>query len=271
MKAAIKVAPIWKQRQFKAKSRQCFILMPFREEWSERIWIIIRDILKDYGLEGIRADNMYGQDVMEDIWTGINSSAVVIADLSKRNPNVFYELGIVHTIGKKVISLAQSSKDIPFDLKRLRHILYKDNADGYKILRKEIPAALSALRINPVTVPLPDDLSIAIPQKRVPRRITKLLGKWEGNWDGKLSHILVVEEIKPPTATVVYAWGDSVEWNIQRNWRRVKGKVLEDGLFLNLPNGAKVKYSMVNDATLLDATYERGGGIAKAKMRKLRE
>lgn len=271
MKTVINVAPIWKQRQFQVKSRQCFILMPFREDWSERIWRIVHDILKGYGLEGIRADNMYGQDVMEDIWTGINSSEVVIADASKRNPNVFYELGIVHTIGKKAILLAQSAKDIPFDLKRLRHIIYKDNADGYEVLRKEIPASLSAFGIKPITVPLPADLSISAPKKSLSQGFSKWLGKWEGNWDGKLSHILAVEEIKPPTVTVVYAWGDSPEWNIQRGWRRVKGRAFEDRLLLNLPNGAKVRYLTIGGSTLLDATYERGGGIAKTKMRKLRE
>jgi hypothetical protein len=81
---------------------------------------------------------------MEDIWKGILSAEVIIADLTNRNVNVFYELGISHTVGKKFILLTQKLSDIPFDLNRYRIIEYSDNADGYKILESSLSAMLKA-------------------------------------------------------------------------------------------------------------------------------
>lgn len=61
---------------------------------------------------------------MQSVWDGINRARVVIADLTGRNPNVFYELGIAHTLGKPVVMLTQSMDFVPFDLRQLRCIVY---------------------------------------------------------------------------------------------------------------------------------------------------
>ena len=76
---------------------------------------------------------------MEDIWSGINVAKLVIADITGRNPNVLYELGITHTVGKPFVLLTQSAKDIPFDLNQFRHIIYEDNMEGYETLRSNLP------------------------------------------------------------------------------------------------------------------------------------
>jgi hypothetical protein len=120
--------------------------MPFVERWSDRIWErILRPALTDLGLTAVRADDLYGRDVMEDIWGGILRSRVVVADISARNPNVFYELGIAHTVGRPVVLLTQSVDDIPFDLNRFRHIVYEDNADGYDRLRSGLIQTVSGI------------------------------------------------------------------------------------------------------------------------------
>lgn len=54
----------------------------------------------------------------------------MICDLSGRNPNVFYEAGIAHTMGKEVILLASHKSDVPFDLQHLRYIPYVNNGQG---------------------------------------------------------------------------------------------------------------------------------------------
>jgi nucleoside 2-deoxyribosyltransferase len=77
-----------------------------------------------------------------DIWKGILKARIVIADITDRNPNVFYELGIAHTLGKPVILLTQKLTDIPFDLNRFRHIVYQDNLDGYDQLTKHLRASI---------------------------------------------------------------------------------------------------------------------------------
>jgi hypothetical protein len=127
-----------------------FVLMPFSEVWSDRIW---RDHLKPI-VEGIdltprlvckRADDLYGHDVLLDIVAAIRSARVVVADITSRNPNVFYELGVAHSFGKRVVLLTQTVTDIPFDLLRFRHIIYQDNSDGYRELEKRLKTALVEL------------------------------------------------------------------------------------------------------------------------------
>ena len=77
----------------------------------------------------------------------IDRSRVVICDCTGRNPNVFYEIGIAHTLGREVISITQNPEDIPFDLRHLRYVHYLNNAEG----RQALCAALEA-RLNTVLV-----------------------------------------------------------------------------------------------------------------------
>jgi nucleoside 2-deoxyribosyltransferase len=61
---------------------------------------------------------------MQSVWESVNRARLIIADMTERNPNVFYELGIAHTLGKPVIMITQSMDYVPFDLKHLRCIVY---------------------------------------------------------------------------------------------------------------------------------------------------
>jgi hypothetical protein len=130
----ILVNPIFSARGFPLEQESAFVLMPFSEPWSDRIWTLVQDICRKQGLRAKRADDLYGHDIMEDIWKGISQARVIIADLTDRNANVFYELGIAHTLGKRFILITQNIKDLPFDLSRYRCIEYADNSDGYKKL-----------------------------------------------------------------------------------------------------------------------------------------
>jgi len=76
--------------------------------------------------------------VMERIWVLINKSRLLVADLTDKNSNVFYELGIAHTIGKDVIMISQKEEDIPFDIRHLPYIIYKDDKDGRKELKQKL-------------------------------------------------------------------------------------------------------------------------------------
>ena len=61
------------------------------------------------------------------------------------NPNVFYEIGIAHTLGKEVILLTQNSDDVPFDLRHLRYIRYLNNEQGCEQLSEEISSRLQTI------------------------------------------------------------------------------------------------------------------------------
>ena len=126
------------------KNNQVFVLMPFCEEWSDRIWERhLKRIIVDFGLKIKRADDLYGPNILADILTGIYESRIILADITSKNPNVMYELGLCHALNKDVVILTQNLDDIPFDLKTSRCLLYKDNSDGYDRLENQLPKFLS--------------------------------------------------------------------------------------------------------------------------------
>lgn len=141
------VNPIFNTRDFVTQDNMCFVLMPFTQSWSTRIYSkILVPIIKKCSLEPVRADNLFGHDVMEDIWSAINSAFIIVADVTGRNPNVFYELGIAHTLGKNVIVITQDKSDVPFDIQGLRFIEYADNQDGYEILENQLSRFLQSYK-----------------------------------------------------------------------------------------------------------------------------
>lgn len=135
--------PIFASRIFRPRENTCFMLMPFTEDWSERVWRHVRTIVEETGLECSRADNLFGPSILEDIWRAINESTLIIADTTSRNPNVFHEIGVAHTLGKRVILLSQSDDDIPFDFRGYRHLVYMDNVDGFENLSEQLPLFIS--------------------------------------------------------------------------------------------------------------------------------
>jgi hypothetical protein len=82
---------------------------------------------------------------MSDIWGAIYASRMVIAECTGRNANVFYELGIAHTLGKPAILITQQLEDTPFDLRHLRIIVYKDTDEGREALKQQLERAITML------------------------------------------------------------------------------------------------------------------------------
>ena len=108
----------------------CFVLMPFTEFHVQYFTVIIAPAVEAMGLKAKKADDIYGTDpIMQDIWHAIWSARVIIADVTAKNPNVNYELGLCHALGVPTILITQSMDDVPFDYKQLRCIVY-DTRDG---------------------------------------------------------------------------------------------------------------------------------------------
>lgn len=103
----------------------CFVLMPFGD-WYDRYYEdIYYPAIRESGLEPRRADSVFHSgSVMEHIWEEIQKSKVLVADLTGKNPNVFYELGLAHASGKPVVFVTGNLEDVPFDLRHLRVIEY---------------------------------------------------------------------------------------------------------------------------------------------------
>jgi hypothetical protein len=140
------VNPVFLRRKFTKKVNQAFVLCPFREPFDTIYNDHIMPALSNAGLSSIRADDIYGVDpIMEDVWAGINESSVVIAEITGRNANVMYEVGIAHTIGKPVILLTQDVGDVPFDLRHYRFVHYEYTQRGCKQLEKAIHKTVEAV------------------------------------------------------------------------------------------------------------------------------
>lgn len=82
---------------------------------------------------------------MQDVVSLICKSSVVICDLSGKNPNVFYEAGIAHALGKQVILITQHMDGIPFDLRSVRAIQYLPNGEGISAMIKKLRPRVSQL------------------------------------------------------------------------------------------------------------------------------
>ena len=128
----IKFDPNFKGRGFVVDNHLVFVLSPFGDPFDEIYADQIKPTVESItGLRCMRADDIYDtKPIMEDIWESICRAAVVVSELTGRNPNVFYETGIAHTVGKEVILITQSLDDVPFDLRHLRLIEYKNTPRG---------------------------------------------------------------------------------------------------------------------------------------------
>jgi hypothetical protein len=94
----------------------------------------------------LRADDIWEHDVIiQDIVSLIHRSRIVICDCTSRNPNVFYEAGIAHTLGKDVILIAQNESDIPFDLRHIRYVTYLNNNEGRENLAEKVSQRIQTL------------------------------------------------------------------------------------------------------------------------------
>ncbi len=103
-----------------------FMVMPFRENLYPVYDDHIKKTVEKLGLTIKRGDDFFNTNsIVDDIWAAINNAQLVIADCTGKNPNVFYELGIAHTIGKKTVVIAQSESDIPFDIRQYRYVVYE--------------------------------------------------------------------------------------------------------------------------------------------------
>lgn len=121
------------------------VMMPFAG--FDAVYAAIKGACADAGLECLRADDIWDESTfIQDIVNLIFQARIVVCDFSNRNPNVFYETGIAHTLGKEVVPIAQSLSDIPSDLQHHRALRYLANAEGLSTLRKELSGRLLTIK-----------------------------------------------------------------------------------------------------------------------------
>jgi len=93
-------------------------------------------------------NEQYVGSIIKNIIENLNSADLVVADLTDCNPNVFYELGVRHTLNRPTILITQNIKEVPFDLKSYFCIEYKNTARGLRRFGKEIKEAIETIEGN---------------------------------------------------------------------------------------------------------------------------
>lgn len=122
--------------------RLCFVIMPFSASFYY-FYLYLRDYIeREHNMDCERADTqVLTVPILDKITEYITDADVVIADCTGRNPNVFYELGIAHALGKPVILLTQDEMaDVPSDVKQFEFIRYR--LDEHEALTADLDNAL---------------------------------------------------------------------------------------------------------------------------------
>lgn len=130
----------------------CFVMMPFANPIGGYYDTIYKPAIEKAKIKADRADaDLYGTGkIVDQIWKGITSSRVLLAELTNRNANVLYELGLAHALHKPVILVCSKANedDVPFDLRHVR-VIYYDKDDpfwGTKLLEKVAENILSVMQ-----------------------------------------------------------------------------------------------------------------------------
>ena len=119
------------------------VMMPFEARFAGT-YAAIRNVCARMGIVCKRADDIWDNSILiQDVFDLIFTSKAVITDFTNRNPNVFYETGVAHTLGKLVIPITQSTGDIPFDLQHHRALTYLPNAEGLLKLENDLEKKLT--------------------------------------------------------------------------------------------------------------------------------
>jgi hypothetical protein len=106
------------------------VMMPFLKDFDP-VYEAIRKGCSESGFRCLRGDDIWEDSVIiQDIFNLIYKSYIVVVDFTGKNPNVMYETGIAHTLGKHVVPISQSISDIPFDMGHHRVLRYLPNGEG---------------------------------------------------------------------------------------------------------------------------------------------
>lgn len=192
---------------------KAFIIMPFSEAFVDIYNYLILEALESVGYDVKRADDIKSQNnILGDIIEGIISSDLIVADLTDSNPNVYYELGIAHAMGKRVILLTQSIEELPFDLRSYRVVAYDSHFSKMNQAKKELyQLALEALENQlPFGNPVKDFGNIAPRNHDLPASIRKMVTDQEVGELGLLDYRIKLEDGFEKLSLIIQDVGDGL-------------------------------------------------------------
>jgi len=134
------------------KKKRVFVIMPFKPQY-QKFFEFLQKVLKgEFEIHNANTNNL--SSIIKDVVVGINDADFIIADLTEKNANVYYELGIAHALGKKVIMITQKIDKLPFDIQSYRAIEYSTAAWDFDGFVSDLTYRLSNDSVefgNPVT------------------------------------------------------------------------------------------------------------------------
>ncbi len=146
------VEPVFGSITYDINPNQIFLIMPFSEPWSDDTFKILKDVSTENGMTLIRGDEIFSPgSIIEDIWELIIRSGLIIADITVHNPNVFYELGLAHAVGKKVVMIKkENGEKSPFDIGFWRYFEYDTEYTKAKNFKVKMSGILANYKSNVV-------------------------------------------------------------------------------------------------------------------------
>ncbi len=138
--------PRFENLSFEIQKGRCSFLCPFSEPFNSIYKNHVKIAVESQNHTIFRVDEIFGESpILDKIWYYIGSSELVMADVTGRNPNVMYVLGVAHTIGKPILIMTQRIEDVPFDLRHYEYIIYEYTQNGCKVLEEKILRMLKFL------------------------------------------------------------------------------------------------------------------------------
>jgi Holliday junction resolvase len=130
------------ETSFGVRAKTIFAAMPFASAYDDVYFVAMAHAAKAVGATCTRVDREdFEGDVLEEIRREIKQSAGVIADLSESNPNVLFEVGYAHALGKPVVPICRTPlNDLPFDVRNWNTIKY--DAGSTFALRDQLASRL---------------------------------------------------------------------------------------------------------------------------------
>lgn len=105
----------------------------------ESTYITCKDVCKNMSLTLLRGDEIETTgDILSQTIRYIVKASLIIANIDGKNPNVFYELGIAHTLGKKVMLISKRDSDSPFDIRQNRTLFFSNDSELKVLLPESI-------------------------------------------------------------------------------------------------------------------------------------
>lgn len=129
-----------------AQLPNCFVIMQFTTPYNELYQDVIQPVCEKLKVDCKRADESYTSElILADISRQIIESKFIIADISPKNPNVFYELGYAHALTKPTILIAEKETELPFDVSPFRTLFYENSIRGKKHVEDGLTKHIKAI------------------------------------------------------------------------------------------------------------------------------